>query len=54
MGLLEWCTGELPGSQYTPEEAEDLIAWEAGAGAAPTSAAAASHAESKAQHGAHL
>ncbi len=26
MVLLEWCTGELPGNEYTPEEVEDLIA----------------------------
>ena len=26
MVLLEWCTGELPGNEYTPEEVEDLVA----------------------------
>jgi len=25
MVLLEWCTGELPGNEYTSEEATDLI-----------------------------
>ena len=26
MVLLEWCTGELPGKEYTPDEVQDLLA----------------------------